>query len=254
MGHQGWLAEACRVYGLSPVEVEGWQVRGSAAFNPKGVVCHHTAGAAQGEIPSLRVLVGGRPGLPGPLCNVGLARSGAVYVIAAGRANHAGRGGFKGLQGNSSVFGIEAESTGDGRDWTAEQRHVYPVLARMLADGCGVSVANICGHREWAPDRKIDPAGIDMNQLRDEASRVGNRPCRLTDNVEAPHHETVREGDRSFWVAHCQDGLRCKGKLAGPLDGIFGHMTAAALRAFQQENGLQVDAVCGPVTWQRLHT
>jgi hypothetical protein len=47
-------------------------------------------------MPSLRLLIKRRSDCPGPLCNVGLARSGAVYVIAAGRANHAGKGGWRG--------------------------------------------------------------------------------------------------------------------------------------------------------------
>ena len=48
--------------------------------------------------------------LPGPLAQLGLGRDGAYFVIAAGRAIHAGLGKFKGIvTGNSSFIGIEAE-------------------------------------------------------------------------------------------------------------------------------------------------
>ncbi len=43
-------------------------------------------------MPSLGVIRDGRPGLKGPLSQLGLGRDGAYYVIAAGRAQHAGRG------------------------------------------------------------------------------------------------------------------------------------------------------------------
>lgn len=85
MSRQLWIADRCRSAGLEVAEVNGWRDRGSSAFNPAGLVAHHTAGASTGEMPSLRVLIYGRSDLPGPLCNVGLGRSGKVYVVAAGR-------------------------------------------------------------------------------------------------------------------------------------------------------------------------
>ena len=94
-----------------PVEVvPGWETRGNASFNPAAVVCHWTAGPITGDRPSLKICVEGRPGLPGPLSQVFLTRGGVAVVVAAGRANHAGVGGWRGVVGNSAAFGIEAES------------------------------------------------------------------------------------------------------------------------------------------------
>ena len=127
MSRQGWIADALRDAGLAVVEVDGWRDRGSSDFWPGGVVGHQTAGpAGGGDMPSLNTLIYGRPDLAGPLGNVGLGRSGTYYVVAAGRANHAGKGGWRGLTGNSSVLGIEAENDG--------YQHVADRAARRLLD------------------------------------------------------------------------------------------------------------------------
>ncbi|MBV9957318.1 MAG: peptidoglycan-binding protein, partial [Acidobacteria bacterium] len=91
-------------------EVPGWQNRGFGDVGRIfGVVCHHTVGPSTGNMPSLNTLINGRPAraaspghkaqraLPGPLAQLGLARDGTFFVIAAGRANHAGPGSFQGI-------------------------------------------------------------------------------------------------------------------------------------------------------------
>lgn len=161
------LADACRKSGLTVTEVAGWRTRGHGSMTAvRGIICHHTAGARTGTYPSLAIVRDGRPGLEGPLSQLGLARDGSVLVIAAGKAWHAGAGSWPGLSGNEDCIGIEAESVGNGRDWTAAQRDAYPRLCRALAQHYGVPASRVIAHREWAPTRKIDPAGIDMNILR----------------------------------------------------------------------------------------
>ena len=111
-----WLPIVLRNAGLKVAEVDGWPNRGRGDVGTiKGVMCHHTAGPVNGNMPSLGVLREGRSDLPGPLAQLGLGRDGTYYVIAAGRANHAGRGEWKGVaDGNGSFIGIEAENTGIG--------------------------------------------------------------------------------------------------------------------------------------------
>ena len=101
----------------------------------EGVVLHHTAGAATGDYPSLAVVRDGRPGLPGPLAHLGLARSGTVYVIAAGLAYHAGASDWAGFVDlNATFLGIEGESVGTRDDWTPAQRDAYPRLVAALLE------------------------------------------------------------------------------------------------------------------------
>lgn len=165
MPRQTWIADAARSVGLAVIEVDGWRERGKESFNPGGVVFHHTAGASTGEMPSLRVLIHGRSDVPGPLCNWGLSRSGVVYVVAAGRSNNAGKGSWRGMVGNSSVLGIEAEN--DGRQpWPARQLDAYYELCAAAERHLRRGVEFQCGHKEWAPGRKVDPHSLDMEIFR----------------------------------------------------------------------------------------
>ncbi|MEO5837776.1 MAG: peptidoglycan-binding protein, partial [Acidimicrobiales bacterium] len=84
------IAQRLRNAGLKVVEVDGWLTRVSDSFDARGLVDHHTAGGRTGNAPSLNICINGRSDLPGPLCNVLIGRDGTCYVIAAGRANHAG--------------------------------------------------------------------------------------------------------------------------------------------------------------------
>lgn len=49
-----------------------------------------------------------------------------------------------------------------------------------------------------------------------------------------------------------QKALKEAGYYQGTLDGIIGSKTKAAIRSFQEANGLKVDGVCGPYTWDAL--
>ena len=171
MSYQIGLPEALARRGVWVEVVPGWQSRGSSTFDPRGAVSHWTAGPKAGDRPSLKVCTVGRLDLPGPLCNVFLTRAGTAVVVAAGRANHAGKGGWKGLSGNSTVFGTEAESSGDG-DWTDAQRKAYPRVNAAYCDLVGFGPDMLCGHHEWAPDRKIDIRDWPMPAMRASVAAI----------------------------------------------------------------------------------
>jgi hypothetical protein len=102
----------------------------------------------------------GRPGLPGPLAQLGLARDGSWQVIAAGVAWHAGTGGLPWVpanQGNQHLIGVEAESTGTSNDWTPQQLESYPRGVAALLRHLNLGASRAAGHKEYTP-RKIDPA------------------------------------------------------------------------------------------------
>ncbi|MCG6135419.1 MAG: N-acetylmuramoyl-L-alanine amidase [Nostoc sp. LLA-1] len=41
-------------------------------------------------------------------------------------------------------------------------------------------------------------------------------------------------------------------RIGATVDGVYGPMTEAAIRAYQRQNGLLADGIVGPATWQRL--
>lgn len=181
------LAHQLRAQGLTVVEVPGWKTRGYAGYGfygLGGVLHHHTATGraafARSNMPTLNLLVHGRSDLPGPLCNLAFGRDGTVYVVAAGWANHAGRGsapGFPRDQGNGWLVGIEAESSGVAPwDWTKDQLRVWPYLAAALERSyLSARAAHLrlqLGHKEYSSEGKIDPAGIDMNTFRASINKI----------------------------------------------------------------------------------
>lgn len=174
------VADALRKWGVTVVEVSGWQTRGwlkgfGGTWDPHGVVCHHTANAGfRGvDAPSLNVCINGRPDLAGPLCQIVLGYSGTAFLIAGRGANHAGKGGWNGLSGNAAVWGIEAENTGLGEPWPPEQLDAFVRCCAALAEFSGFGPEMVCGHKEWTP-QKIDPAGIDMNDFRARVAALLN--------------------------------------------------------------------------------
>lgn len=167
------LPSALHAWGLPVAVVNGAGTRGSSSFAPAPVVNHWTATPFRSmsrPLPTLNVLINGHGDLPGPLCNVGLGFDGLCTVIAMGRANHAGRGGWGSFVGNSAAWGIEAEGTGQ---WTAEQRYIYPILVAALLHLGGRGEDLNCGHSEWAGPRKTDINGWPDGGMRGFRRRVG---------------------------------------------------------------------------------
>lgn len=173
------LPTILRSHGLKVVVVPGWRKRGRPAstggFSPVGVLCHHTATAVQVLVASvLRLLVGGRSDLPGPLAQLGLGRDGTVYIIAAGRANHAGKAKSSGTvaagDGNELYIGIEAFNNGVGEKFSAVQYAAYVLLCAVLSVEITKNSANtVRGHKETSVTGKIDPT-FDMDKFRNEVA------------------------------------------------------------------------------------
>jgi hypothetical protein len=65
---------------------------------------------------------------------------------------------------------------------------------------------------------------------------------------------TIRKGSKGTVVREMQEMLDKLGYSLGicGIDGDYGTATAAAVRAFQSDNRLVTDGVCGPMTWDAL--
>jgi hypothetical protein len=83
-------------------------------------------------------------------------------------------------------------------------------------------------------------------------------PAGLYDDTPAPSptptKPTLRKGSRGEYVTLAQTKLIQKCYSCGDkgADGIFGAATEKAVKRFQQDNGLTVDGVIGPKTWEAL--
>lgn len=189
-----------RSYGLEVYTVRGWEQRGKPfPARPQVVVGHHTATSmsAKGDIPTLSVLRDGRSDLPGPLCQVGLSRSGVVWVIASGKANHAGRGRWGSVSDSASTVGIEAEHDGKA-GWSPRQLDAFDRCVAALLDGLGLTADAYCGHREWAlpAGRKPDPT-CDLDAQRRRVHRL-----LAAQDTPVPEEFTVMDKDtRAYFDA-----------------------------------------------------
>lgn len=201
-----WMEAALRTNGLRVREVKGWKSRGRpGSFSPRGAMFHHTAsGRSGGNAPGLGVVVNGRPGINGPLCNILVARDGTVHLVAAGRANHAGKGGpLHGIpedSGNAHLIGVEVENDGVKEPWSKELLQACDVVFATLLLGLRRKSDFLVGHKEWAPNRKIDPARINMTKYR---GRVSKEMRTLAGGLPPPSgekHHTVERGDTLFSI------------------------------------------------------
>lgn len=196
MPYQPGIKEALLDWGLTVVEVDGWQTRGSSDFDPRGFVFHHDvvpdAAGTDDRAPDL-IVRDGNATTPPPLANFWLETDGDVHLVAAGTANHAGRGGWNGLSGNSSVWGMEANNLGTpDHPWPEVQLEAAARTAAACAEFSGFSIANVCGHKEWAPDRKIDPHTINMAAFRRQVELQEKEQLTMAD-IEALRQTIIRQ-------------------------------------------------------------
>lgn len=174
-----WLPTALDRFEVQWAPVNGWETRGVDTFDPRGGVDHHTAGPLTGDCPSLGIVTNGRSDLPGPLSETLQARSNLVYIVASGKANHAGLGDWNGLTGNSRMWGNERENVGTSAEpWrmdqhnTAARLHAAWIWGMHEFEGVDIDPANVCEHKEWAPTRKVDVHTYLGTQLRADIAAV----------------------------------------------------------------------------------
>lgn len=159
-----------------PTGAPSWRSRGRPAstgdFDPQGVLCHHTA-SPEGCSPAtdISVILAGNGDAPGPISQLYIGRDAQLYLIAAGRANHGGRGRRPGVDSGSScadmnalTLGIEVGNNGVGERWSDAVTELYAATVAALCDGYGWTTNDVYLHATTGPpsggcNSKIDPAG-----------------------------------------------------------------------------------------------
>lgn len=287
------LADVCRRatarYGTQTVEVGGrstvgdsWKRRsrssgGYDSGKPNHVIVHHTAGDSEGWKLSNYLTF---DHTDEPCANLALMSNGDIYVQAGGASNHAGKGTDPCSPDvtaqdcmNSQSIGIEASNLGNGETWPTVQLDVYVALVAELCLAYAIPVARVHAHREWAPDRKIDPAGPpryaqgsrswDMNAFRadvqDYIDAGGSTPPppsggKVMVTVELP---VLRKGDSGTDVARMQGLLVAAGWAGADLiTGVWNDLTDTVVLNFQTAVGLgdPNDTSVGAKSWESLLT
>lgn len=197
------LASVLRNAGLYVVEVPGWQTRSFPTWSPPGyieppthVMIHHTASNTSVASDIDYIL----NGPISPICNIYLGRNGACHVIAAGRVATNGKGSSRPWNGgvpdntmNHFAISIEAANNGIGEPWPQVQTDAYVKLAAALCVAYNIPVDHVRGHCEWAPGRKIDPAGPspwaqsgtwNMAQFRNSVAHAIDSSIVVKDNMK----------------------------------------------------------------------
>lgn len=75
-----------------------------------------------------------------------------------------------------------------------------------------------------------------------------------TGGFEMAKLSVLHKGKKGAEVISMQALLNAKGGQKLELDGSFGPLTDAAVRAYQKDKKLEVDGYCGPKTWESLLT
>jgi peptidoglycan hydrolase-like protein with peptidoglycan-binding domain len=257
------LLKEMNEFGIDVYPVKGWETRGRPyTFAPVGVMIHHTAGKN-----SLRIITNGRKGLPGPLSQFLISKSGRVYLVSQGYCNHAGTGSSSvlnytrkdiaprgraksrgNINGNRHYWGIEVENLGNGSDpYTEAQIRSLEALSAFLCKRAGWTENRVIHHKEWTR-RKID-----MSYNGDVRKNVAAiMSGKLPKSVESKCEEQVFQVDDSgVCVERIQSLLKSKGANI-VVDGQFGPNTKEAVEQFQLSRNITSDGIVGPATWAEL--
>jgi N-acetylmuramoyl-L-alanine amidase len=124
------------------------------------IVLHHTASnSTEGDLATLR-----RPnGADSVSAHYLIGRDGTIYQLVPDdrAAWHAGESALRGVPTDMNARSIGIEITNDGlgqTPFTPEQYAALRQLVPHLVATYDIPIENIVGHKDIAPDRKIDPA------------------------------------------------------------------------------------------------
>jgi hypothetical protein len=232
------IAGPLREAGLTVVELDGWATRGESdgGFSPLGVIWHHDGmGLGFDSDPSNDNNVAqfmSQNGNDG--AQIWIRKDGVVHLLASGRKWHAGIGrGWNDIpanSGNTYAVGIETDHT-FGNPWTDALVDAIITTSAVLGEHYGWSTSNMCGHKEYAPDRKPDPESIDCNDWRNKVD--ARRPTLGQNNPPAP----TPVPEEGLTVGQYEDIMAAIGKIQADTTVIRRAVIRSGVAGVADENG-----------------
>lgn len=211
-----WLVDVAREVGVPFVDMAGRVGRGRDMASIDAIVWHETVTPLTTTAKRVAELLrDGRPGLAGPLAQIGPDRAGTIWLPADGRCNHNGFGRY----GNNTIA-LEFFGPGDGTRLTDVQ---YDAGLRMTAGTlrrAGLGLDRLVDHKTTDPARKIDLVGVRLDNVRAACAlhmlaQAGWPPARPAAPTSArTSHTMIRRGLR---LNHLRRSLM-KVKVVHPLD------------------------------------
>lgn len=212
---------------------------------------------------------------------IGYDKNNEVIVVNTLPYEYACWGCGKGANGSynyNPMAHIQFEVCQGSNTDTEYYRKAIGVAAEYCAFLCkkfGFSQNDICSHREAAragyasnhgdPESWMKYFSDDMKQFRKRVGALiaGETPIEIGEATEMPGNgdtsnggdtPTLRKGSKGASVATLQSLLLSLG-YSMPVygaDGNYGAETIAAVTAFQADNGLATDGICGALTWAAI--
>lgn len=182
------VAETVAAHGIGVVYSDGWERRGNGSAwipeGPLGHVNHHTAGGNNIFID--QNLIGGVPGLSGPLCNFCVMFDGDLGLIAAHPANHAGASGGWDTAPlpvtndfNRRVWGTEIQYRAQDNPMSDAQYRTMCVLNAAMLQVMGWPDFERCKNHQgtsiqgkWDPGRPPGSTTYDIRQMRQDFAAI----------------------------------------------------------------------------------
>jgi len=214
-------ANVLRAVGLDVLELPGWKTQGETdgGFNPHGIILHHDAmGLGNLNVPNYMH----QNGVNGAQFWVG--KDGRWVCIAAGRKWQAGTGGpWRGIpqdSGNKFTCGVETDHT-VGQIWTTAQVAAIDLGCQALVHHYEWDVARYCcGHKEYAPTRKIDPENFDLNAWRSIISKPIQPIIKPPeDDVTAADLQAIKN-----MIEHAVDEIRTQTSEGNSIANVMAHL------------------------------
>ncbi len=143
---------------------------------------------------------------------------------------------------------LKSAADGDFGGETKAALIAFQTANRLTADGKATANTISKLYSADAKDAKtFAEEQKDAEDAKKEEEVESQDPEDATD-IEVGGYTTLREGDRGDAVKELQRALKNRGYYSNYIDGDYAKETIAAVKAFQQHNGLKADGVAGPAT------